>query len=110
MGKPTPPPRSNRSSSPPLTGGVKEVGIEAGGAPKPAPICRSRNNMSLTHSMSSFIKQSKPNKITYSRTSSKVSTKLRRKKEAHKIQIICWCNIKLFDGGLEEDGWGGVKI
>lgn len=40
MGMPTPPPRSKRSSRPPLTGALNAGGTAAGAAPKPAPICR----------------------------------------------------------------------
>lgn len=40
MGMPMPPPRSKRSSRPPLTGALKAGGTAAGGAPKPAPICQ----------------------------------------------------------------------
>lgn len=80
MGMPTLPPRSNRSSRPPLTGGGKEAGIAVGGAPKPAPICGSESNR-LHQNIQCHILQSNPretnsDEITYSRTSSKVAAKL----------------------------------
>lgn len=55
IGMPTPPPRSNRSSNPLLTGALKEAGIAAGGTPKPAPIYGSQSNTSV-----SCLEQSKP--------------------------------------------------
>lgn len=47
MGIPTLPPRSKRSSRPLLAGALKAGGTTAGGAPKPAPICRLKTNMLL---------------------------------------------------------------
>ena len=64
MGIPTLPPRSNRSSRPPLTGAGKEAGIAAGGAPKPAPICGSESNR-LPQNIQCHILQSDPNSEDY---------------------------------------------
>lgn len=49
VGMPTPPPRSKRSSRPPLTGALNAGGTAAGGAPKPAPIWEPTSKILMSH-------------------------------------------------------------